>query len=218
MKKRKLALLLAGVLTAASVLTACGSKNGSNQPAESGAPAASGNGTTLTVCVGPEPDTIDPALNSAVDGGTLIDHAFEGLMRLSKDGVTYEEGLTEKYEISEDQLTYTFTLRDGLKWSDGSDLTANDFVYSWNRAIAPETAADYAYMFECIEGYADGKLNITAVDDKTFEVKLIAITPYFLELCAFPAYLPVQQAAVEAGGDAWATDPSTYVCNGPYKL
>ena len=133
MKKRKLALLLAGVLTVASVLTACGSKDGGNKPAESGAPAANGNGTTLTICVGPEPDTIDPALNSAVDGGTLINHAFEGLMRLSKDGVTYEEGLAEKYEISEDQLTYTFTLRDGLKWSDGSDLTANDFVYSWNR-------------------------------------------------------------------------------------
>lgn len=218
MKKRKLALLLAGVLTVASVLTACGSKDGGNQPAASGEPAASGNGTTLTVCVGPEPDTIDPALNSAVDGGTLINHAFEGLVRLSPDGVTYEEGLAEKYEISDDQLTYTFTLRDGLKWSDGSDLTANDFVYSWNRAIAPETAADYAYMFECIDGYADGKLNVTAVDDKTLEVKLIAITPYFLELCAFPAYLPVNQAAVEAGGDAWATDPSTYVCNGPYKL
>ena len=214
MKKRKLALLLACVMTAASVLTACGGNK--NDAANSDAPAT--EATTLTVCVGPEPDTIDPALNSASDGGTLINHAFEGLMRLSTDGVTYEEGLAEKVEISEDNLTYTFTLRDGLKWSDGSALTANDFVYSWNRAIAPETAADYAYMFECIEGYADGKLNVTAVDEKTLEVKLIAVTPYFLELCAFPTYLPVQQAAVEAGGDAWATDPSTYVVNGPYKL
>lgn len=218
MKKRKLALLLACVLTTASVLTACGSKNSNNEPAASGQPTASGNGTTLEVCVGPEPDTIDPALNSSVDGGTLVNHAFEGLMRLASDGVSYEEGLAEKVEQSEDNLTYTFTLRDGLKWSDGTDLTANDFVYSWNRAIAPETAADYAYMFECIEGYDKGELAVTAVDEKTLEVKLIAVTPYFLELCAFPAYLPVQQATVEAAGEAWATDPSTYVCSGPYKL
>lgn len=139
-------------------------------------------------------------------------------MRLSPDGVTYENGVIDNVEISEDNLTYTFTLRDGLKWSDGSDLTAEDFVYSWNRAIAPETAADYAYMFECVEGYDTGKLNVVAKDAKTLEVKLIAVTPYFLELCAFPAYLPVQKAAVEAGGEAWATDPATYVCNGPYKL
>lgn len=219
MKKRKLALLLACVLATASVLTACGSKDNNNKPAASGAPAAENKGGgELAVCVGPEPDTIDPALNSAVDGGTLINHAFEGLMRLSPDGVTYEEGVAEKVEVSDDNLTYTFTLRDGLKWSDGSDLTAEDFVYSWNRAIAPETAADYAYMFECIEGYEDGKLNVVAKDAKTLEVKLIAVTPYFLELCAFPAYLPVQQAAVEAGGEGWATDPATYVGNGPYKL
>lgn len=220
MKKRKLALLLACVLTTASILTACGSSNsGSGDTPASGEPAASTNkGGELTICVGPEPDTIDPALNSAVDGGTLINHAFEGLMRLSPDGVTYENGVIDNVEISEDNLTYTFTLRDGLKWSDGSDLTAEDFVYSWNRAIAPETAADYAYMFECVEGYDTGKLNVVAKDAKTLEVKLIAVTPYFLELCAFPAYLPVQKAAVEAGGEAWATDPATYVCNGPYKL
>lgn len=240
MKKRNLALLLALVLVMSTVLSGCGS-NGDNNNADSNTEGttsddsnaeqngddatgddanqtSTGDGFTLNINVGGEPDTIDPALNSTVDGGILCHHAFEGLMMQDKDGVTMIPGQAEKVEISDDQLVYTFTLRDGLKWSDGSDLTANDFVYSWNRAIAPETAADYSYMFEAIEGYADGKLNVEAPDDKTIVVKLQSVTPYFLELCAFPAFFPVQQAAVEAGGDAWATDPSTYVGNGPYKL
>jgi oligopeptide transport system substrate-binding protein len=106
----------------------------------------------LNVCVGPNPATIDPALNSAVDGATMIIHAFEGLYRLNRDG-TPEPAMAESVDISEDGLTYTFHLRDGIAWSDGSPITANDFVYSWTRAIDPMTAADYGYMFESIEGY-----------------------------------------------------------------
>lgn len=93
------------------------------------------NGTdTLKVCTGPDPDTIDPALNSAVDGGTMIDHAFEGLYTVAY-GTTPTPGQAESVEISEDGLTYTFHLREGLKWSDGTPLTAHDFVYSWQRAV-----------------------------------------------------------------------------------
>ncbi len=228
MKKSKLLALGLTVAMTASMLTACGNKSAntaadtsaettteSAEATETTDAAATGNG--ISVHVGAEPDTIDPALNSAVDAGIIITHAFEGLMRLDENGVP-QCAQAESYEISDDQLTYTFTLRDGLTWSDGSAVTANDFVYSWNRAIAPETAADYAYMFECVEGFEDGTLSVTAVDDKTLEVKLIAVTPYFLELCAFPTYMPVNQAAVEANPDAWATTPETYVSNGPYTL
>lgn len=171
----------------------------------------------LAVNVGSEPATIDPALNSAVDGATMLVHAFEGLMTLDKNSKPVE-GQAAKVEISDDGLTYTFKLRDNLKWSDGQPLVAEDFVYSWNRAIDPETAADYAYLFECIEGYEEGKLNVTAPDDKTLVVKLIANTPYFLELCAFPAFFPVRKDIVEANPDGWTLDPSTYIGNGPYKL
>lgn len=225
-KKKLVCTLLASVMIVSTMLTGCGD---SNKDAQNGTGTAtdstettpvSDTGATaseLAVVVGPEPDTIDPALNSAVDGGTYIVHAFEGLMTLDENAQpTY--GQAESYEISDDQLTYTFHLRDGLKWSDGSDLTASDFVYSWNRAIAPETAADYEYMFDCIDGYADGNLNVTAIDEKTLEVKLIAATPYFLELCAFPAYLPVKQEVVEANPDGWTQDPATYIGNGPYKM
>lgn len=221
MKKQRLVSLILCVAVAATMaLSGCGSSDqgtADSSATTQEATTASTDGTNLTVCIASEPDTIDPALNSSLDGGTMCIHSFEGLMTLDENGVP-TAGAAESYTVSEDNLTYTFTLRDGLKWSDGSALTANDFVYSWNRAIAPETAADYAYMFDVIEGYADGSLNVTAVDDKTIEVKLIAVTPYFLELCAFPAYFPVQQATVEANGEAWATEPETYVSNGAYTL
>lgn len=198
---KKIALFLAVIMIFSMVLSGCslGGFNG------------------LAVNVGPEPDTIDPALNSAVDGATLLIHGFEGLMNLDKDGVPIE-GQAESYTITDDELTYTFKLRDGLKWSDGKDLTAGDFVYAWNRAIDPETAADYEYMFESIEGYADGKLNVSAPDDKTLVVKLNAVTPYFLELCAFPTFFPVRQDIVEANPDGWTLKPKTYIGNGPYML
>ena len=113
-------------------------------------------------------------------------------MTLDEDG-TPIYGQAESHKVSGDELTYTFTLREGLKWSDGEPLTADDFVYSWNRAISDETAADYAYMFESIEGYSEGKLNVIAPDERTVVVKLIAVTPYFLELCAFPTFYPVRE-------------------------
>lgn len=225
MKKRNLALFLALILALSSVLTACGGddkkkedKKTEEGQSEEGKTESKGNVDELPVTVGPEPDTMDPTLNTASDVSTVLNHAFEGLMKLDTDGLTNIEGQAEKYEVSDDNLTYTFTLRDGLKWSDGSPLTAEDFVYSWNRAISPDTAADYEYLFQCIEGYEDGKLNVTAKDEKTLVVKLSAVTPYFLELCSFPAFFPVQKATVEDAGESWATDASSYVGNGPYKM
>ncbi|MEG0853727.1 MAG: peptide ABC transporter substrate-binding protein, partial [Angelakisella sp.] len=233
---KKLALMLAVMMLVLSVV-GCG---GTTPPASSAAPAdpaasaapeapaapADGapvspvttwDGNELAAVVGPDPDTIDPALNSAVDGGTVIKHVFEGLYTLDKNGVPVP-AQAEKVELSEDLMTYTFTLRDGLTWSDGTPITSEDFIYSWNRAIDPATAADYAYMFECIDGYAAGKLNMTAPDAKTLVVKLIAPTAYFLELTAFPTYMPVQKATVEKNGEKWALAADTYIGNGPYVM
>jgi oligopeptide transport system substrate-binding protein len=214
--KRNMILLLSLFLAFAMLLTACG--------------GAGGKTKLLTVCVGPDPDTIDPALNSAVDGGTLINHAFEGLTTLDKDGRPIA-GQARDWDVSDDGRIYTFHLRDGLKWSDGQPVKAGDFVYSWNRAVDPETAADYEYIFDIIEGYVyddpatedvdeheQTKLNISAPDDKTFVVVLKNPVPYFLELCAFPAYMPVRQDIVEKYGEAWAVDQKTYIGNGPYKM
>lgn len=106
----------------------------------------------INICLGPQPDTIDPALNTAADAASYIMHTFDGLYKSNKSG-DVEPAIAESVDISEDGLTYTFHLREGVKWSDGSPLTAEDFVYSWTRAINPETAADYGYMFEVIAGY-----------------------------------------------------------------
>jgi len=211
--KKTLALLLAAILVI-SVFGGC-SGSGDKAPYDNRQ-----KGKEIAVHVGSEPDTIDPALNSAVDGATLIVHAFEGLMKLNQNGVPVEANAVS-YTVSEDRLTYTFTLRDDLKWSDGSPLTAEDYVYAWKRAAATRTAADYGYMFDVIEGYPDD-LNVVAKDEKTLEVKLTNPVPYFLELVAFPTYFPVKKDVVEGsvknGVETWATNPSTYIGNGPYKL
>ncbi|MHB1452939.1 MAG: peptide ABC transporter substrate-binding protein [Saccharofermentanales bacterium] len=208
---KKLSLVLVLFLLVASVLAGCAGATTAPSSSESETPVQ------LVVNVGPNPATIDPALNSAVDGATLIIHAFEGLYTLDKDGVPVP-GQATSVDISTDRLTYTFTLRDGLKWSDGSAITAQDFIYSWNRAISADTAADYAYMFEAIEGYEAGALNVTAPDSKTLVVKLKAVTPYFLELTAFPTFSPVQKATIDTNGEQWALSAATYISNGAYKL
>lgn len=213
MKKKLLALLLTACMVVS--MAACGSK------AE--APAAS-EGKELAVQIGPDPETVDPALNSASDGGNMILHAYECLLTVGQDE-SLQPGQAESWEISEDGLTWTFHLRDGLKWSDGSDLTANDFVYSWKRVCDPVVAAPYAEtVLGMVKGYDEAitgnldALAVTAPDDKTLVVELNAPCSFFGSLAAFATLSPVQQATIEKNGDAWATAPETYVSNGPFYM
>jgi len=213
--KKKIAVLLASALAMSTALAGC-SNSGSG---------GSSKGVELNVNVGPEPATIDPAKNSAVDGATLINHAFEGLMKLDKDNKIVE-GQAAKYEVNKDETVYTFTLREGIKWSDGEPVKAEDFVYAWQRLVDPKTGADYNYMLDVVKNANEimaGKkkpeeLGIKALDEKTVEVTLTTPTPYFLEVCAFPATFPVRKDIVEANADTWSTDPKTYIGNGPYVL
>ena len=178
--------------------------------------------TSIAVCIASEPDTIDPALNSAVDGATLTAHLFSGLSKWAQDEngnlvivADAAEELTEGVANEDGTVTYTYTLKDGLTWSDGQAVTAGDFEFAWKRAASTELAADYGYMFEVVKGYPD-ELAVTATDDKTLEVTLNNAVAYWNELMAFPAYYPVREDVVS--NEAWATDPSTYVCNGPYTI
>ena len=224
--RRKAALLLAAALLSTTVLAGCGGGSKSGQTAGSEQSAAAGEttgGTSLAVQIGPDPETIDPALNSAIDGGNLVIHAFETLL-IFDDKNNIVPGQAESYEVSEDGLTYTFHLRKDLKWSDGSPLTAKDFVYSFKRVADPATAAPYGYDMLCmVKGYdeaAAGDLDALAVsapDDDTFVVELSSPCVYFSKICAFAVLSPVQQATIEANGDEWAINPETYVCNGAYK-
>lgn len=231
MKKRILPLLLTAAMVAG--LAGCGSSaakettaaSDNNQTTAESTEAGSTTGEKiLKVQVGPDPENVDPALNSAIDGGNMILHAFEGLLTLDENG-QLKEGQAESWETSEDGLTWTFHLRDGLKWSDGTDLTAKDFVYSWQRVCDPNVAAPYAEtVLGMVKGYDEAvagditKLDVQAPDEKTVVVNLANPCSYFGELAAFATLNPVQQATVEANGDAWATSADTYISNGPFMM
>ena len=181
-----------------------------------------GDASSISVCLSSEPDTIDPALNSAVDGATLVSHLFAGLAKWGTDEngnlVIVADCATELPEgVANDDgtITYTYTLKDGMKWSDGADLTASDFVFAWKRAASSELGADYGYMFEVIKGYPD-ELAVEAVDEKTITVTLNNAVAYWNELLAFPTYFPVREDVV--ANEGWATDASTYVSNGAYTM
>ena len=203
--------------------------------------AASADDFNITVNLASEPQTMDPQKNTTLDGGTMMLHLFEGLMtwedsgeeQVGSDGTcdssTLTYGQAESYDREENEdgtVSYTFHLRDGIKWSDGVPVTANDFAYAWRRLVDPNTAADYSYMIanvvnaqDIIDGKKDpSELGVEAVDDKTFKVTLTTDLAYFEELCAFPALMPVREDIIEANGDQWTYDVDTYVSNGPYKM
>ena len=181
-----------------------------------------GSGAGISVCLASEPDSIDPALNSTVDGATLISHLFAGLVKWGQNengdlvllpdcAVELPEGVTNP----DGTVTYTYTLRDDLKWSDGQPVTAGDFVYAWNRAAGDDTG--HGYLFEVIKGYETGKMEVLAPDDKTLIVTVKNPIGYWNELLALPTYMPVRQDVVE-GNEGWATSPANYICNGAYTM
>ena len=237
MKMRNIAAAaMAGALAVS--LAACGSSasTGAANATGEAADAAEAGSTGFTVQLGPNPETLDPALNAAVDGGNTLITIEEPLLIIDENNEV-QPGQAESYEVSDDGLTWTFHMRDGLKWSDGSDLTAADFEYSFKRLANPDTAAPYAEtVVGMIDGYqdaignpdADGNtttdpdwdaLNVHASEDgKTLTVQLSYPCSYFDKLASFVATSPVQQATVEANGDSWCTEPDTYVCNGPYMI
>ena len=175
---------------------------------------------TLRINLASEPDYLDPALNSSVDGACLAIAAFSGILEYDENGKLQPAVAASLPEVSDDETVYTIPLKE-TKWSNGDPLTANDFVWSWNRVIDENTAADYAYMFDVIARNEDGTLAVEAVDDYTLQITLNGPCPYFDQLLAFPAYFPTHQASVEAADTdtpgTWAQEAG-FVCNGPYTL
>src|SRR5918997_691588 len=162
----------------------------------------------------------------SVSGADILLNVMEGLYRLDAD-LKPQPAQAEGVEISDDKLTYTFTLRDGIKWSDGSPVTSQDFKYAWLRAMDPDTAGQYAYILTTfIEGGAefnagDGSADDVAIetpDDKTLEVTLVSPSPFWLGLTAFQTYSPQKQSFVEEQGDQYAQSADALLYNGPYTL
>lgn len=219
MKSSKLKKLCAVVLAATlatSLFIGCGNNSSSN---------GSSSNQNLIFNVGADPKTMDPTLNNASEAGTMILNAFEGLMVLDENDKP-KEAAAESYEVSEDKLVYTFKLRQDGKWSDGKPVVADNFKYSWLRALDKATAAEYAYQLFYIknaEKFYNGEVSaeevgIKVLDDYTLEVTLEAPTEYFLQLCAFTTYVPLREDIVSANPEGWATKPETYVSNGAFKL
>ncbi len=181
---------------------------------------------TFTYRVGDESPSYDPGLVEDVDGADVVRDLFEGLMNQDAAG-NLIPGVATGYEVSEDNLTYTFTLRDNAKWSNGDPVTAGDFVYAWKRAADPALGSPYAWYIELmsienasavIAGDMDpSELAVTAVDDTTLEVRLAQPLPYFPQMVTHGTTFPVHQATVEEHGSDWVL-PENMVSNGAYVL
>lgn len=179
----------------------------------------------FTIVNGPEPETIDPPLVTGSVEGRIVRTLFEGLTNYNPKDLSSEPAIAKSWHISEDGLTYTFFLRKS-NWSNNNSLTAHDFVYSWKRALLPETAADYAYQLYYIKNaqlFNEGIVNdfdqvgVKSIDDYTLQVVLKDPTPFFIKLTSFPTLMPVNKECIENYGDNWIR-PENIVSNGPFLL
>ena len=209
--------LVIAVFAAAVVFTSCSKKEADRKTVGTAK-------TELHVQIGPSPETIDPALSSAVDSGNMILHAFEGLVKFDRNN-NVVPALAESWEKSDDGLTWTFHLRKNLKWSDGSPLTSKDFAYAWRRIADPATAAPYGYdLLSVVKGYPEAakgdvsKLGVETPNANTFVVHLSTPCIYFDKITTFPVLVPVQEKTIKAANDKWTIDPKTYISSGPYYM
>ena len=225
MKNFKALLLF---LTLTLVLAACnfgGDSGGDGGGEESNSGGDGSSNKSINLSIASDPPSFHPALATDTTSGAIMASVFEGLTRLDPEG-NPEPAMAENIDVSEDGLTYTYTLRDA-QWENGDPVTADDFEYAWKWALDPENASDYAYQLYYIEGaeaYNTGEgsaddVAVTAMDEKTLEVNLVNPTPYFDELTAFYTYYPVNSQVAEENPE-WHTDPGgeNYIGNGPFSL
>lgn len=180
----------------------------------------------ISIVVDQEMSTLDSALATDTYSITALNNVMEGLYRLSADNELELAGASEKPTISEDGLTYTITLNKEAKWSNGESVTANDYVYSWRKAVDSKTASEYAYLFEPIKNaeeitsgkLASDQLGIQAVNDYEIEIELNEPTPYFNSLLAFTTFFPQNEKFVTKAAGDYAKTSEQLLYNGPFVL
>ena len=229
MKKTKavLALLMAGTMML-GVVGCGGSSDTAGTEASASDSASAGSSSDMNVMLETPIESLDP--QQATDGTSfeVIADYTDGLMQMDADGQAVP-AIAESYDLSDDGLTYTFHLRSDAKWSNGTPVTAADFVFAWQRAVDPAVASEYAYMLsdigqvknaaEIIAGEKDkSELGVTAVDDVTLQVELNVPVSYFLSLMYFPTFYPVNEEFFNSCGDTFATSPETTLSNGAFVL
>ena len=235
MKKTKavLALLMAGtmmlgVVGCGSSSDTAGSGSATTGTESTGSDTAAAGSSDMNVMLETPVESLDP--QQATDGTSfeVIADYTDGLMQMDADGQAVP-AIAESYDLSDDGLTYTFHIRSDAKWSNGTPVTAADFVFAWQRAVDPAVASEYAYMLsdigqiknaaEIIAGDMDkSELGVTAVDDTTLQVELNVPVSYFLSLMYFPTFYPVNEEFFNSCGDTFATSPETTLSNGAFIL
>lgn len=179
----------------------------------------------LNISRGADASSLDPSKATDAESSLILSNTMEPLTRVNEKGDVVP-GAAEKWSVSEDGLTWTFNLRKGAKWSNGDEVTAKDFEYSWKRTIDPKTASEYAWILYDIEGAEEANLNggsldkvgVKAVDDYTLEVKLNRPVTYFNKMVVDARFLPQNQKFVESQGDKFGNSVETTVFNGPFTL
>ncbi len=238
--KKLLVLMLAFVMVFTFALAGCGAEDtpDENPPADEGDTNDTNDtgdeGDTgeklaadqvLRINHATEPPELDPQVSTDTVSFVILNGCYEGLIRLNPDA-SIGQGLAESWEVSDDGLVYTFKLRDA-NWSDGTPVKAEDFVYSWTRALDPNTASSYAYqLYGLKNGYAyntgeitdPSEVGVKAIDEKTLEVTLDRPMSYFLSLTSFITYLPIKKEAGEEWGEAYGSEPDKMLFSGPFKV
>ncbi|MBD1221464.1 peptide ABC transporter substrate-binding protein [Virgibacillus halodenitrificans] len=227
---RKWLVVLMAILTVL-MLAACTANEdaGEEKPKEDGNDAEateekSDDGKVLYMNNGSEPTSLNPPVGFDSVSWNVLNNLMEGLTRLGEDDQP-QEAIAESWDISEDQKTYTFHIRENANWSNGDPVTAEDFVYAWKQLLNPETASPAAFLGYFIEGgeaYNNGEgsaddVGVKAVDEKTFEVTLNAPTGFFLHVISNPAFFPVNAKVAEENPE-WYAEADSFVSNGPFKL
>lgn len=219
MKKLK---FIMGMALSGLLLVGC--SNGSDANSESG---ANGNETTVNIADFAELTGGDITQITDTKTFTMINNVQEGLYRFDENNELQPALVDGEPQVSDDKLTYTFTLREGAKWSNGEPVTAHDFEYGWKRMVNPDTGAGGAYFFDNVIKNAHkityeksdiNTLGVKALDDYTLEVQLEKPIPYFLDLLADPLYFPHNEKAIKAFGDTYGSSSDTMVYNGPFTL
>ena len=225
MKAKKFSLFLVMILALSTFLAAC---SGGDEDANGN----EGDGSkekaeqVLNLAETSEIPSMDSTLATDQVSFNVMNNVMEGLYRLGEDDKVVPGVADGDPTVSEDGKTYTIKLRQDAKWSNGDPVTANDFVYAWQKAVNPDTGAEYAYMLFVIENAEEinsGKkkvedLGVKALDDYTLEVKLKNAIPYFQSLLVFGTFMPQNQKFVEAQGEKFGLEADTTLYNGPFTL
>lgn len=213
-------------MSAVFLLSACGgndeSANSSNSDSEGDTPSEQ----VVHYTAPTELSTMDTVMITDINSSNYLGQVVEGLLKIDEEGDPVPAIAADEGTVSEDGLTYTYTLRDDVVWSNGDPVTANDFVFAMQKLVNPETGASYSYLAETIENAPEimagekdvSELGVTANGDHEITFKLTQPTPYFKYLLAFTAFFPQNQTFVEEQGDRYGTSSDTVLANGPFTL